>query len=139
MGAKPEAPGEDTFSVYLSAKGRADQAVLASGRSPTLGSAHAWLEACAAVRRCVSRTEFLIWGSGSPGAIGKHCVRDQQWPRAAQGHHRPNLRVRLRDRTMPDVRQGCRCTGRCGLHRFRHWSAEGRWQTPEPTRKAALQ
>jgi hypothetical protein len=34
MGAKPEAPGEDTFSVYLSAKGRADQAVLASGRSP---------------------------------------------------------------------------------------------------------
>jgi uncharacterized protein YbjT (DUF2867 family) len=31
MGADPNAPGEDTFSVYLRAKGRADDAVRASG------------------------------------------------------------------------------------------------------------
>jgi uncharacterized protein YbjT (DUF2867 family) len=31
MGADPNAPGEDTFSVYLRAKGRADDAVGASG------------------------------------------------------------------------------------------------------------
>ena len=31
MGANTDAPGEDTFAVYLSAKGRADDAVRASG------------------------------------------------------------------------------------------------------------
>jgi uncharacterized protein YbjT (DUF2867 family) len=31
MGANPHAPGDDTFSVYLRAKGRADDAVRASG------------------------------------------------------------------------------------------------------------
>jgi uncharacterized protein YbjT (DUF2867 family) len=31
MGANPRAPGDDTFSVYLRAKGRADDAVRASG------------------------------------------------------------------------------------------------------------
>jgi uncharacterized protein YbjT (DUF2867 family) len=31
MGANPDAPGDDTFSVYLRAKGRADDAVRASG------------------------------------------------------------------------------------------------------------
>jgi uncharacterized protein YbjT (DUF2867 family) len=31
VGANPEAPGDDTFSVYLRAKGRADDAVRASG------------------------------------------------------------------------------------------------------------
>ena len=31
MGANPEAAGEDTFSVYLRAKGRADESVRASG------------------------------------------------------------------------------------------------------------
>ena len=31
MGADPDAPGDDTFSVYLRAKGRADDAVRASG------------------------------------------------------------------------------------------------------------
>jgi uncharacterized protein YbjT (DUF2867 family) len=31
MGANPEAPGDDTFSVYLRAKGRADDALRASG------------------------------------------------------------------------------------------------------------
>jgi uncharacterized protein YbjT (DUF2867 family) len=31
MGANPDASGDDTFSVYLRAKGRADDAVRASG------------------------------------------------------------------------------------------------------------
>jgi uncharacterized protein YbjT (DUF2867 family) len=31
MGANPDAPGDDTFSVYLRAKGRADDALRASG------------------------------------------------------------------------------------------------------------
>jgi len=36
MGADPEASGEDTFSVYLRAKGRADDAVRASGLDATV-------------------------------------------------------------------------------------------------------
>jgi uncharacterized protein YbjT (DUF2867 family) len=36
MGADPDAPGDDTFSVYLRAKGRADDAVLASGLDATV-------------------------------------------------------------------------------------------------------
>jgi uncharacterized protein YbjT (DUF2867 family) len=36
MGADPAAPGEDTFSVYLRAKGRADDAVRASGLDATI-------------------------------------------------------------------------------------------------------
>jgi uncharacterized protein YbjT (DUF2867 family) len=36
MGANPELPGEDTFSVYLRAKGRADEAVRASGLKATV-------------------------------------------------------------------------------------------------------
>jgi uncharacterized protein YbjT (DUF2867 family) len=36
MGANPDAPGEDTFSVYLRAKGRADDAVRASGLDATV-------------------------------------------------------------------------------------------------------
>jgi uncharacterized protein YbjT (DUF2867 family) len=36
MGANPEAPGDDTFSVYLRAKGRADEAVRASGLDWTI-------------------------------------------------------------------------------------------------------
>ncbi|HEX6756811.1 MAG TPA: SDR family oxidoreductase [Propionibacteriaceae bacterium] len=36
MGADPDAPGDDTFSVYLRAKGRADEAVRASGLDTTI-------------------------------------------------------------------------------------------------------
>jgi len=36
MGANPELPGDDTFSVYLRAKGRADEAVRASGLKATV-------------------------------------------------------------------------------------------------------
>jgi nucleoside-diphosphate-sugar epimerase len=36
MGANPNATGDDTFSVYLSAKGRADDAVRASGLATTV-------------------------------------------------------------------------------------------------------
>jgi uncharacterized protein YbjT (DUF2867 family) len=36
MGADPNAPGEDTFSVYLRAKGRADDVVRASGLDATV-------------------------------------------------------------------------------------------------------
>jgi len=36
MGANPEIPGDDTFSVYLRAKGRADDAVRASGLDATV-------------------------------------------------------------------------------------------------------
>jgi uncharacterized protein YbjT (DUF2867 family) len=36
MGADPEASGDDTFSVYLRAKGRADEAVRASGLDATV-------------------------------------------------------------------------------------------------------
>jgi nucleoside-diphosphate-sugar epimerase len=36
MGANANAPGDDTFSVYLRAKGRADEAVLASGLDATV-------------------------------------------------------------------------------------------------------
>ena len=36
MGANPDAPGDDTFSVYLRAKGRADDAVRASGLDVTV-------------------------------------------------------------------------------------------------------
>jgi nucleoside-diphosphate-sugar epimerase len=36
MGANPDAPGDDTFSVYLRAKGRADEAVRASGLDATV-------------------------------------------------------------------------------------------------------
>ena len=36
MGADPDASGEDTFSVYLRAKGRADDAVRASGLDATV-------------------------------------------------------------------------------------------------------
>ena len=36
MGANPEIPGDDTFSVYLRAKGRADDAVRASGLNATV-------------------------------------------------------------------------------------------------------
>ncbi len=36
MGANPETPGDDTFSVYLRAKGRADDAVRASGLDATV-------------------------------------------------------------------------------------------------------
>jgi uncharacterized protein YbjT (DUF2867 family) len=36
MGANADAPGEDTFSVYLRAKGRADDAVRASGLDATV-------------------------------------------------------------------------------------------------------
>ena len=36
MGANPEASGEDTFSAYLRAKGRADDAVRASGLDATV-------------------------------------------------------------------------------------------------------
>ena len=36
MGADPGAPGDDTFAVYLRAKGRADAAVLASGLDATV-------------------------------------------------------------------------------------------------------
>ena len=36
MGANPEIRGDDTFSVYLRAKGRADDAVLASGLDATV-------------------------------------------------------------------------------------------------------
>jgi nucleoside-diphosphate-sugar epimerase len=36
MGADPDAPGDDTFSVYLRAKGRADDAVRASGLDATV-------------------------------------------------------------------------------------------------------
>jgi uncharacterized protein YbjT (DUF2867 family) len=35
MGADPDAPGDDTFSVYLRAKGRADEAVRSSGLDAT--------------------------------------------------------------------------------------------------------
>ncbi len=57
----------------------------------------------------------------------------------ARGHHLASREVGLRDRRMPDGRPGCPCTGRSGRHRYRHWSAEGRWRTPEPTRTAAPQ
>jgi uncharacterized protein YbjT (DUF2867 family) len=36
VGANPDAPGNDTFSVYLRAKGRADDAVRASGLDATV-------------------------------------------------------------------------------------------------------
>jgi uncharacterized protein YbjT (DUF2867 family) len=36
MGANPNAPGDDTFSVYLRAKGKADDAVRASGLDATV-------------------------------------------------------------------------------------------------------
>jgi uncharacterized protein YbjT (DUF2867 family) len=36
MGANPDARGDDTFSVYLRAKGRADDAVRASGLDATI-------------------------------------------------------------------------------------------------------
>jgi uncharacterized protein YbjT (DUF2867 family) len=36
MGANPDVPGDDTFSVYLRAKGRADDAVRASGLDATV-------------------------------------------------------------------------------------------------------
>jgi uncharacterized protein YbjT (DUF2867 family) len=36
MGADPDAPGDDTFSVYLRAKGRADEAVRSSGLGATM-------------------------------------------------------------------------------------------------------
>lgn len=36
MGADPDAPGDDTFAIYLRAKGRADEAVLASGLDATV-------------------------------------------------------------------------------------------------------
>jgi nucleoside-diphosphate-sugar epimerase len=36
MGANPDAPGDDTFGVYLRAKGRADDAVRASGLDATV-------------------------------------------------------------------------------------------------------
>ena len=36
MGADPNAPGDDTFSAYLRAKGRADDAVRASGLDATV-------------------------------------------------------------------------------------------------------
>jgi uncharacterized protein YbjT (DUF2867 family) len=36
MGANPDTPGEDTFAVYLRAKGRADDAVRASGLDATV-------------------------------------------------------------------------------------------------------
>jgi nucleoside-diphosphate-sugar epimerase len=36
MGANPDAPGNDTFSVYLRAKGRADEAVRSSGLDATV-------------------------------------------------------------------------------------------------------
>jgi len=36
MGADPDVPGDDTFSVYLRAKGRADDAVRASGLDATV-------------------------------------------------------------------------------------------------------
>jgi uncharacterized protein YbjT (DUF2867 family) len=36
IGADPDAAGEDTFAVYLRAKGRADEAVLASGLGATV-------------------------------------------------------------------------------------------------------
>jgi uncharacterized protein YbjT (DUF2867 family) len=36
MGADPDAPGDDTFAVYLRAKGRADDAVRASGLEATV-------------------------------------------------------------------------------------------------------
>lgn len=36
MGADPDAPGDDTFAGYLRAKGRADEAVLASGLDATV-------------------------------------------------------------------------------------------------------
>jgi uncharacterized protein YbjT (DUF2867 family) len=36
MGADPNLPGEDTFSVYLRAKGRADDALRASGLDATV-------------------------------------------------------------------------------------------------------
>jgi uncharacterized protein YbjT (DUF2867 family) len=36
MGANPDASGNDTFSVYLRAKGRADDAVRASGLDATV-------------------------------------------------------------------------------------------------------
>jgi uncharacterized protein YbjT (DUF2867 family) len=36
MGANPDAPGDDTFSVYLRAKGRADDAARASGLDVTV-------------------------------------------------------------------------------------------------------
>jgi uncharacterized protein YbjT (DUF2867 family) len=36
MGADPDAPGDDTFSVYLRAKGRADDAVRSSGLDATV-------------------------------------------------------------------------------------------------------
>ena len=36
MGANPQTPGNDTFSVYLRAKGRADDAVRASGLDATV-------------------------------------------------------------------------------------------------------
>jgi NAD(P)H-binding len=41
MGANANAPGDDTFSVYLRAKGRADEAVLASGLDATTTPARA--------------------------------------------------------------------------------------------------
>ena len=36
MGANADAPGDDTFAVYLRAKGRADDAVRASGLDATV-------------------------------------------------------------------------------------------------------
>jgi uncharacterized protein YbjT (DUF2867 family) len=36
MGADPDAPGDDTFSVYLRAKGKADDAIRASGLEATV-------------------------------------------------------------------------------------------------------
>jgi uncharacterized protein YbjT (DUF2867 family) len=36
VGANPDAPGNDTFSVYLRAKGRADEAVRSSGLDATV-------------------------------------------------------------------------------------------------------
>ena len=86
MGANPDAPGDDTFSVYLRAKGRADDAVRASGLDAT-----------------------VVRPGGLTNDAGTGRVRLGERLPARAGHARrrrggPRRRPRLAEHDRPDVR-----------------------------------
>ena len=98
MGANPDAPGDDTFSVYLRAKGRADDAVRASGLDAT-----------------VVRPGGLTNDPGTGRVrLGERLPARAGHPRRRRGG--PGRRPRLAEHHRPDVRPD----------RWRHAGGRGR-------------
>ena len=69
MGADPDAPGDDTFGVYLRAKGRADDAVRASGLDATVVRPGGLTNDAGTGRASITESSTIFSGHGDARAI----------------------------------------------------------------------